>query len=718
MDGSAGSNRTRRVLFPFFILIFFGGWAAGMLWGEPKVKPGLALALLIFMMFICLVNGLLLKLGTLTALLMFPLAALDILALYQKEKVLQFISSIQEKLPTIGSLVKPGQSSSWLATAGKVPMMWVFLAGCFLLALLVLLAFNYDRKVGQAGVQSKMPFLSRLFSILGMTIRYAVFGSLLAFVVTWVGSKLGWQAMVPIQLKPLEWQPFSNAQPFWWVALGAAGLVFLIDILRCLTGKTWDVFISYKSKNVELARAIADRLIASGLRVWFAEYQILLVKREKFQQSIDKGIRQSKYGIALTNDDYASSEYCGLEMQQMLKYCGPRHIIEIMIPEEPLTHQKYSQLSSASRILFYGDIEQVMQEIVEVTNWKILKGFKRNENATPAKFSGECLGDTYTLDVTGWDKVTDSFHGGGPCYSTKFEFRPIFWNLQYGEEFSPEVYDSRFSLGNKNDRQLYNYMVDYARHYFEEYHSTWRISGVHLFFLKGYSHFAVTYTDRMTWRRRYSVMLLQNQTGKAAEFLFTFEFAGSFKQYCQCTRLMDELVSSLKWGEDSPIRPPVQIRPSEQPERMSRVLDDQPMAMKLNSEGMNLAKQGKLQEAIATWKKVLDFSILVELRSQVLFNLGRAHEKLDELDAAVSYYKQSAEANPAQFNALCNIGSILINQGQSAEALEYLLKAAEINPQDEVTMNNLFIAYDSLGQYTKAKEYWDKLQIINPADWK
>jgi len=96
-----------------------------MLWGEPKVKPGLALALLIFMMFICLVNGLLLKLGTVTALLMFPLAALDILALYQKEKVLQFIISIPEKLPAIGSLVKPGQSSSWLAAAGKVPMMWV-----------------------------------------------------------------------------------------------------------------------------------------------------------------------------------------------------------------------------------------------------------------------------------------------------------------------------------------------------------------------------------------------------------------------------------------------------------------------------------------------------------------------------------------------------------------------------------------------------------------
>ena len=717
MDGSMGSNRTRRLLFPFFILIFFGGWAAGLLWGELRVKPGVALAILIFMLFICLVNGLLLKLGTLTAVLLVPLATLDILALYQKEKVLQFINSIPEKLPAIGALFKPGQSSPSFAAAGNLPMVWVFLAGCLLLALLAILAFSYDRKVGRASVQSKLPFLSRFFSILGMTIRYAVFGNLLAFIVTWVAGKLGWQALAPIQLKPFVWDVFSNAHPFWWVALGATTLVFLIDTIRCLFGKTWDVFISYKSQNVDLARAIADQLIGSGIRVWFAEYQILLVKREKFQQAIDKGIRQSRYGIALTNDAYAGSEYCDKEMVQLLRYLGADKIIEIMIPREPLTHQKYNQLSKASCILFDGDMEHVFQEIIEKTNWQ-LRQLVREKNATPAKFIGECLGDNYTLDVSTWEKVTDSFHGGGPCYRTWMESRPIYWNLQYGEEFSPEVYESRFSLENKNDRQLYNFMVDYARRYFGEYHSAWRIAGVHLFFLKGYSHFAVTYTNRMTWKRRYSIMLLQNNTGKAAEFLFTFEFAGTFKQYCQCTLLMDELVSSLKWGEESPIRPPAQIRPSQQPERMSRLLDDQPMAMKLNSEGMKLAKQGKLQEAIATWKKVLDFSILVELRSQVLFNLGRAHEKLDELDAAVSYYKQSAEANPAQFNALCNIGSILINQGKSAEALEYLLKAAEINPQDEVTMNNLFIAYDSLGQYTKAKEYWDKLQIINPDDWK
>ena len=50
----------------------------------------------------------------------------------------------------------------------------------------------------------------------------------------------------------------------------------------------WDIFISYKSKDVEIARKIAGRLITSGIRVWFAGYQILLTGREYFQQAIDR----------------------------------------------------------------------------------------------------------------------------------------------------------------------------------------------------------------------------------------------------------------------------------------------------------------------------------------------------------------------------------------------------------------------------------------------
>ena len=48
------------------------------------------------------------------------------------------------------------------------------------------------------------------------------------------------------------------------------------------------LFVSYKSQDVGVARRIADHLIASGVGVWFAEYQILLVARDRFEEAIGR----------------------------------------------------------------------------------------------------------------------------------------------------------------------------------------------------------------------------------------------------------------------------------------------------------------------------------------------------------------------------------------------------------------------------------------------
>ena len=101
-------------------------------------------------------------------------------------------------------------------------------------------------------------------------------------------------------------------------------------------GKKYDCFISYKSKNVVVARQIADRLVASGRKVWFAEYEVLLYNRDRFPEEIERGLRDCKYGIVLTNDDYAKSEYCRSELVRLLEFCGPERTLEIMIPSEPL----------------------------------------------------------------------------------------------------------------------------------------------------------------------------------------------------------------------------------------------------------------------------------------------------------------------------------------------------------------------------------------------
>ena len=481
----------------------------------------------------------------------------------------------------------------------------------------------------------------------------------------------------------------------------------------------YDVFVSYKSKNVDMARLISDRLIYSGKTVWFNEYQVLLVERSRFQEAIDKGIRESSFGIALTNDDYAESVYCEKEMVQLLQFCGANNILEVKIPHEPGTHQKYPQLSGSPAHVFTGDIDQMLNFVAQKTGWEIAPPVQVFRRPGRVVFEGACLGKAYVIDVSGWELVERSFHGGGPFYVVNVEGFDIFWNLQYGEETSPKAYEARLGLSQKkdNDRDLYNEICDYANHYFSQLKPGSKVAGVHLLFMEGISHFAVTYHDGTFWKRRYSLMLSHPTTNRIAEFVFTFQFPGSYKQYCRYVELMDNLVQTLRWGESRERIKKDTLReqpekPSQKEEKLLRIIEDQPMANKFNNEGLMLAKQGRLREAITAWETVLKYTALAELRGMVLFNMGRAYEKMGDPAQAIKVYKQSAEANPGQFNALSNIGAVYLRQNNPKEALPYLAEAARKNPNDYVTVNNLIFCHEQLGNFGEAERWGDVLRRL------
>ena len=46
------------------------------------------------------------------------------------------------------------------------------------------------------------------------------------------------------------------------------------------------------------------------------------------------------------------------------------------------------------------------------------------------------------------------------------------------------------------------------------------------------------------------------------------------------------------------------------------------MANKLYQEGLQQAKQEELQEAIATWERVLQYTAIAELHGETLYNMG------------------------------------------------------------------------------------------------
>lgn len=309
----------------------------------------------------------------------------------------------------------------------------------------------------------------------------------------------------------------------------------------------WDTFISYRSKNVKTARRVAEYLIASGLKVWFAEYEILLKDRANFLSHIDKGIEHSSTGIVFTNDDYAASLHCQHEMNKMLKHIGPDKILQVHIPAESRTAELWPQLLKAKAHIFDGDIPDTLAFIAKNTNWGTIKTESKQLPSSLRNFKGKCLGYPYVVDISGWELIQKSFHGGGPCCVIRIGQNDLYWNLQYGLEMDPKVYTARSSWDEKDERELFDSIYEYASRYIRKYQSEQSVKGVHFVPLFENNHIAITYFDGKFWKRRYSIMWLHPRSNEAAEFVFTFQFDGSFEDFLLNSSLMDELVASLEW---------------------------------------------------------------------------------------------------------------------------------------------------------------------------
>jgi hypothetical protein len=70
---------------------------------------------------------------------------------------------------------------------------------------------------------------------------------------------------------------------------------------------TWDVFVSYGTEDKQFARRLAKGLQEAGLRVWFDEFA--LEAGDSLRRSIDKGLRDSHYGVVVLSHNFFRKEW-------------------------------------------------------------------------------------------------------------------------------------------------------------------------------------------------------------------------------------------------------------------------------------------------------------------------------------------------------------------------------------------------------------------------
>jgi tetratricopeptide (TPR) repeat protein len=114
----------------------------------------------------------------------------------------------------------------------------------------------------------------------------------------------------------------------------------------------------------------------------------------------------------------------------------------------------------------------------------------------------------------------------------------------------------------------------------------------------------------------------------------------------------------------------------------------QTAALKLNQEAESYLTQGDFDKAYATSLQALE---LVPDFAPVSNTIGKIMEKIDALDAAITWYKKAIEKQPNLAEAHANLGSVYVKQQQWDKAVAPYQKATKIEP-------NLISAYCALAE--------------------
>jgi tetratricopeptide (TPR) repeat protein len=132
---------------------------------------------------------------------------------------------------------------------------------------------------------------------------------------------------------------------------------------------------------------------------------------------------------------------------------------------------------------------------------------------------------------------------------------------------------------------------------------------------------------------------------------------------------------------------------------------------RLIDRGLDLAKKGQGDAAIAEWEKALE---LDPGDAKVHYCLGVALGQKGKPDEAITHFQKAVEVNPEYAEAQNNLGSALGQKGRLDEALTHFQKAVEVNPEFGEAQNNLGSALMQKGRLDEALTHFQKAVEVNP----
>ena len=326
-----------------------------------------------------------------------------------------------------------------------------------------------------------------------------------------------------------------------------------------------NIFISYKSQNVNFVRRVAECLLAGNINVWFAEYNIFIDNYDEFKKEIIKGINKATHALVFSSDSWANSPHCCFEMETILDRLGLDQVIELPLEEGELTHQKFSRLENAPQVDCAGSFHDTMEQIFFCLE------------LAPALFADALANDPCLAEPSFFDKLDYEFdvkcfreydteeegyslphpanmaqlRGTINGHTVKLLVDITLHESAAGAAFpKPEKYE-------RDDKALYISSMDFARKWKKKYNI--EIKGLHLFHCESLGQMAITYyvrperSDTIKWERRYILRMVNREYSEVDEvgLVFSTDLSGSHNEqlasFCSLCHVFDEIVNSCRY---------------------------------------------------------------------------------------------------------------------------------------------------------------------------
>ncbi|MBZ0264941.1 TIR domain-containing protein [bacterium] len=182
-----------------------------------------------------------------------------------------------------------------------------------------------------------------------------------------------------------------------------------------------DVFISYRTLDVQYVRLIVEQLLASGIGVWFDEYHLATSEKQAinadpaaFDKLMEEAIKSCGWAICFTNSDYSSSPYCISEAEQILNEIPAERIVNVSCPLDPKIFERLPSLHRVQPLAIdnrfpdspVDELEALWDQINGALNCPEtdLKLDRTEPDPVVMKWVDSV---SYSLDFAGWTKDGD-----------------------------------------------------------------------------------------------------------------------------------------------------------------------------------------------------------------------------------------------------------------------------------------------------------------------